>query len=84
MADKDGGPAFPLDAYKGLGPWHGMTLRDYYAAHAPVDVKMALVAWGDPKLAGPPSDDEGRAAFMAVWALLRYDYADAMLEERKR
>jgi hypothetical protein len=61
-----------------------ISLRDYFAAQAPIDAKMVLAVWGDESLAGPPSDDRARASFMAVWALLRYEYADAMLEHRKQ
>lgn len=35
MADKTGGPAFPLPGFQdNEGPVFGMTLRDYFAARA--------------------------------------------------
>lgn len=82
MAINDGGAAFPISRESEERFNGGMSLRDYFAAHAPVDAKMALAVWGkDANLAGPPADDAARAAFMAVWALLRYEYADAMVAE---
>jgi hypothetical protein len=36
---KDGGPAFPCDTFdpdvKGVDQWEGMSLRDWFATHAP-------------------------------------------------
>lgn len=54
-------------------------LRDQLAAHAPVDFMAAHQTYG--RELNLNSDQE-RAAFFAVWALLRYEYADAMLHER--
>jgi len=54
-------------------------VREYLAAHAPVDYEMARHAYGS----AMPSGDEGRAAFFAIWSMLRYEYADAMLSEGK-
>lgn len=59
----------------------GMTLRDYFAAKAPVDFGMAVAVWGDDQLA--LHDDRTRAAFLAVWAMLRYEWADATLAARE-
>lgn len=89
MADPvhDGGPAFPL-ALEGArmpgdyGLAFGMTLRDYFAAHAPVDFSYAMDVYGGRKISKLPTTDEERAVFFAVWTLLRYEYADAMLERR--
>ncbi|WP_404291476.1 hypothetical protein ACD578_05215 [Microvirga sp. RSM25] len=88
---RDGGPAFPqLDVESGQRDGHGdliepfttsaggMTLRDYLAAHAPISFEMAAQVFGDV----PPFNDANRAAFLAVWALVRYEYADQMLRER--
>lgn len=58
----------------------GMTLRDYFAAKAPVAFGMAVAVWGDDQLA--LHDDRTRAAFLAVWAMLHYEWADAMLAAR--
>lgn len=91
MTDKnDGGPAFPCDeliARDETGALHGapisshgMSLRDYLAAHAPVSFDAAISAFGaDPNF----NRDNERAAFFAVWSLLRFEYADTMLEARK-
>lgn len=71
--------AFPFkDSDFGLQA--GMSLLDYYAAHAPIDFNAALNAWGDEaiNLTGTDMKD-----FCAMWAYLRYEYAVAMLEERK-
>lgn len=55
------------------------SLRDDLAARAPIGFDEARSAFGStPSLASASS----RAAFFAVWALLRYEYADAMLRER--
>ncbi len=58
----------------------GMTLRDYFAAHAPISVTEALKAYGG---ASMPTTDAGRLAFMDTWAFLRYEYADAMIAMSK-
>lgn len=86
----DGGPAFPI------GPYNGMSLRDYFAARA-----MAAMVAGhrkhtldsldrggrcDPIDFSAPScesvveDDEANAQIMAETA---YQVADAMLAARK-
>ena len=57
----------------------GMTLRDYFAAHAP---PMPEVYWGKGGL--QHADDESVACYLAVVALWRYEYADAMIEHRKK
>lgn len=79
-APEDIGQAFPSP-----GPIHpnasngGMTLRDYFAAHAPVSYEAARHVYGGD---GMWNDDCSRAAFFAVWTMLRYEYADAMIEAR--
>lgn len=76
-ARDDGGPAFPLPDKEPNGngdvipQWTqpGMTLRDYFAAHAP-------------ELPIPPQIDlKAYAAAKAKWC---YWYADAMLAERSK
>jgi len=68
MSDTDtGGPAFPvpLDAFDDR---EGMTLRDYFAAHAP----------------NPPETwkaEKDEAANIIEW---RWAYADAMLKARQQ
>lgn len=69
--NETGGPAFPSYKYDSEYERHfqegGMTLRDYFAAHAP----EPPASWhgGDRK-----TDD------ITAWC---YEYADAMLEARK-
>jgi hypothetical protein len=78
----NGGPAFPVvteqydhgwekEMPKAVAP--GMTLRDYFAAHAPhpypEEWKQQYCARGY----------QGEAKCMADWS---YDYADAMLKAR--
>lgn len=74
MSDKinDGGPAFPRGTY---GDQEGMRLRDWFAGQAPVDFDMARQAASLPSRIAPDQR-------MAVWesmAILRYEYADAMI-----
>lgn len=60
-----------------------MTRRAYYAAHAPITLETVCLAFGsDPKLT-ELGRDATRASFMAVWALMRFEYADAMLRQEK-
>ena len=83
----DGGPAFPAqpiqhfpDGSAIVQEQGGMTLRDYFADNAPIDYRAALDCWGaDTPLS---KDDATRASFFAVWAMLRYEWADAMLAAR--
>lgn len=71
--------AFPFkDPEFGLQP--GMTLEDFFAAHAPVTFEMALKAWGDDNISLTGTDLKD---FCAMWAYLRYQYAAAMVEERE-
>lgn len=78
---QDGGAAFPL--HPGIMPdWTastGMSLRDYFAAQAPITFEVVMLTYG-----GEPhiTQDADRAAFFAVWTMLRYEYADAMLAAR--
>lgn len=72
--------AFPFkDSEFGLQT--GMSLLDYYAANAPITFEMALKAWGDDNIDLVKSSDA--KAFYTMWSYLRYEYAQAMLEERE-
>lgn len=75
-----GGPAFPGDTATGYvqidvsgishavtEPHQGMTLRDYFAAHAPE----------------PPESWHGGARKIADLIAWRWSYADYMLKERE-
>lgn len=79
----NGGAAFPAHPNKisGYHESQGMALRDYFAAHAPITFDNACNTYGcQPNL----NSDSERAAFFAVWAFLRCEYADAMLAERQK
>lgn len=69
----DGGPAFPIKGNNAVrSSWDGMSLRDYFAAHA----LTGLIAQCDPPAKGNLSRDD-----FAVWS---YEMADAMLKEKER
>lgn len=74
MADKSGGPAFPIVAseYGGHGSHSGMSLRDYFAAKA----MQAMIGSGS---YCSIDWDNTRSEI----ADLSYCMADAMLETRK-
>ena len=80
MSDKDtGGPAFPRAVREADGSttyWHGMTLRDYFAAMA----MQGLLA--NPRQLEPRDSDTGTVA--DVYAYEAYVCADAMLKERSK
>lgn len=78
---KTGGPAFPTVVDMAPELHEGMTLRDYFAAKAPVDFGVAVAVWGENRLA--LDEDRTRAVFLTVWAMIRYEWADAMLAARK-
>ena len=72
----DGGPAFPAFLSKGSASYNpGMTLREYFAAHAP-PMPDGIVD----TLGVPGEIAEYRAGCEAVW---RHLYADAMLLHRE-
>lgn len=61
----------------------GMTLRDYFAAHAPVTLFDAAMTCGwDSLEAATMPKDEYRVTLWSVMTLMRYEYADAMLAAR--
>ena len=69
----DGGQAFAGPAHKGMdGAWHngqpGMSLRDWFAGQALV----GILAYPDP------------GGTVKTMAGIAYEYADAMLEARKK
>ncbi|MNC66497.1 hypothetical protein D3C87_1867900 [compost metagenome] len=86
---KDGGPAFPNEGFNGWGtPQKGMTLRDYFATHAPVtciDANQSLLQ--QPDAARFASCDHDGAMpmplIMKELVRLRWEYADAMLAARE-
>jgi hypothetical protein len=86
----DGGPAFPVES--SLWQGHGMTLRDYFATHAPLPpTDFGAKTWSEQR-AVPAHDGrlgdvrlktivttESAADYVARWS---YVYADAMLKAR--
>ena len=73
---KDGGPAFPTDSERQIGPnayhYEGITMRDWFATHASEgDIKQHLT-W----------HAEG-TVFSRTREQARYHYADAMIEARE-
>jgi len=64
--------------------YNGMSLRDYLAAHSPIDFAFAMRIFGWSPDNGPSSltNEADRVSFLAVWAALRYEYADEMLSQR--
>ena len=73
MIANKGGPAFPQAVRETDGSttyWHGMTLRDYFAAKAIHPLVVEL-------------DDEGNYWHPHHLAELAYDIADAMLKARE-
>ena len=84
-----GGPAFPCDELDQGGPqvyqqFHGMTLRDYFAAHAP-----EMPKWFRHEADEPIPEGENRQAWIrrnqaAKFFEWRGFYADAMIAERAK
>lgn len=79
---EDGGPAFPTESEGQTGntTWRheGMTLRDYFAAHAPVgfdETRFVARMAGETGITGE--------LLLATLVELRYAYADAMLKARQ-
>lgn len=76
MKTPDNPPAFPNDHDTDAShPRLGMTLRDYFAAHAP-DMPQDDKPWGEWDVHFTPED---RFEKLVAW---RYAYADAMLAAR--
>ncbi|WP_050466340.1 hypothetical protein [Herbaspirillum chlorophenolicum] len=85
--DKTGGPAFPGSVAVGPngevvpaaahGVPEGMTLRDYYAAHAPIDL-----AWANEIFYKRNGRNAGWLEALEQLAELRGAYADRMIAER--
>lgn len=54
--------------------------RDHFAACAPINFDIVGKIFGGEASVAVDGD---RAAFMAVWAMVSFEYADAMMEARK-
>jgi len=82
---KDGGPAFPRDNYEG-DINEGMSLRDWFAAHAPApsndDVQLAYQIGRNRNPHNEAHKPKLRSR-IEIMAGLAYRYADAMLAARK-
>lgn len=92
MSEKDGGPAFPmLTNIAHNSDWAtdcGMSLRDYFAAHAPepsedeIGRQVSIDRSRNPYNEGPPKP-KIRERYEII-AYLKFRYADAMLKEREK
>lgn len=72
----DGGPAFAHGASKVIDfAQRGMSLRDYFAAHAPTADPIVLGSW---------QDAEQQRAIYGSCAENAYLWADAMLRAREK
>ena len=87
----DGGPAFPFVLHENGAGDPGMSLRDYFAAHALIALIGRLGPLIKQEYDGPrplpidgPTVSENSGEHLR-WALatVAYKYADAMLEARK-
>ena len=56
-------------------------LRLAVLANSPITFEFALKVWGDPDV--NLHDDTTRHCFFAVWALVQYEYADAVINQIK-
>lgn len=75
----DGGPAFPVvGEILGLG-CHGMTLRDYLAAHARIEKRDVLFSLRAAGVDNPTPEE-----FIRARAVMRWFDADAMIAERDK
>lgn len=82
-----GGPAFPSHGTMGEVAHEGMTLRDYFAIHAPepsvenIGTQMGLDRGRN------PHNDHHKPPLRSkeeIKSFLRYQYSDAMLSERAK
>lgn len=76
--ERKGGPAFPQD--NDATGSAGMTLRDYFAAHAPFTMQDASRVWAEHGEGTKPTGRE----LMSALAGMRIAYADAMIAERAK
>jgi hypothetical protein len=89
-AVSNGGLAFPVHGgYEGDDPRNlilggGMTLRDYFAAKAPITVDDAMLACGVIAHSIGMIPRTQRIVVLAALAEMRADYADAMIAERAK
>jgi hypothetical protein len=86
----DGGQAFPVaesDPVLGSRVTPGMSLRDYLAAHCPVTMAEYVVEFGFQTIKDLHTADNASIywnSFLMMFTRMRYEYADALIEERKQ
>lgn len=81
---KDGGPAFPIPGLHDDADFNGMTLRDYFAAKAPISLDDAMLAvLHNPSHISTLAPSRRMEVF-AKLAEMRLEYADAMLAARSK
>lgn len=84
MSAKDGGPAFPRSD-GGVSVTHdGMSLRDYFAAHAPMTDNILQSANDVAMETAPQTGERYGEAFCRLLTEHAYRYADAMLRAREK
>lgn len=74
-------------------PEEGMSLRQYYATHCPISMSEAYEIWSGNRESSDSNNPKFRDSMMSIglrrgterlgffewWALMRYEYADAMV-----
>jgi hypothetical protein len=85
----DGGCAFPnVPADPQYTKWEeGMSLRDAMAINCPMTMEEFLKVYGRSEmqdLFGGGLYDHERREFLKMFAQFRYEYADAMIAEKRR
>lgn len=84
-AANNGGPAFPTGEEHGFNNGEpGMTLRDYFAAKAPVTTMDAMIACGFDSASIGTLNTESMRTTLKMLAIMRGAYADEMIAERAK
>ena len=83
---KDGGSAFPANRFtKKGGDWGGMTLRQYYAIHAPQPKQESIEDELSIDRNKDPHNEKGiRSSLLEIECYLRCKYADALIAEGEK
>lgn len=84
---KDGGPAFPESHPACPSPASGLTKREWFAGMAPAQEIAEMCPADGPgcaRLLGIATNDFRGEYYAAVLAKLRYQWADAMIDESSR
>lgn len=58
-----------------------VSTRDFFASTAPITFGDVVKVYGSVPDVG---NDLTRACFFSVWSLMKFEYADAMMAERKK